>query len=1646
MLRHILTGMLLGAISAQGQVNVVTGQYDNNRSSANSAEIVLNTSNVNPGQFGLLFSRQVDGFLFAQPLYLSGISIQGIIRNVVYVATMNNSIYAFDADNPQASAPLWQVNLGPVIPNPGKAIGTTSGILSTPVIDPVAGTIYAVAYTLVNGTKIYQLHALNVTTGQEQTGSPITIQASVTNSTAPDSVNGVLSFNAAIEFQRPALLLYNGSIYIAFATGTLETNPYHGWLLQYDATSLLLIQTFCATPNGTGGGVWMSGYGPAADANGVYFATGNGTFDGNTDWSESVISLGASSSFDSFTANNYSILTTDDLDLDTTGPLLLPGTNLLLLGSKNGVVYVLNRGNLGGLQSGNAQIPQFFQATIPCMSNCTPANFSRVSHYTIWVQSSSTALLYLWGPGDVLKSFSFSPTSLFDTSPFATGSVSAAAPGPTLALSSYGQTAGSAVLWAATPAASAISTVQPGTLHAFDPVTLSELWNSAMNPADALGNWAKYSTPTVANGKVYVPTFSNQLDVYGIHTVNAGNLSFGNTIVGTVSAAQQITFTNGTPIAMATPGISVSGEFAASSNCGPTINPGATCVISVTFVPVGTGVLTGSVVVTDTASDSPQTISLTGNGVPPPLPIVSLSSTSLVFGSQVVGVSSAAQMITMSNIGNAPLTLAIAPSGDFSEIDNCGATLPASAACTINVTFTPTAVGTRNGTITVSDNAANTPQVITLTGTGSPVPYPVPQITQLSPLSASTGGSGFTLTVNGAGFVPGSVLSWNGVSRPATFISDIQLQAAVNAVDVALAGTARVSVLNPSPGGGSSNVLFLPVTNSTASVLFNAFTVPAGAGPAAVVVGDLNGDGNLDVATANLGANTISIILGNGNGTFQNHVDYATGRAPSALKLADFNADGKLDIAVTNQTDGSLSVLLGNGDGTFQMQQVFPTGQSPNSVSAGDFNADGKLDLAVVNTGSNTVSILLGNGNGTFQSHVDYSTGNSPASVVVADFNQDNILDLAVVNSADNTASILLGNGDGTFQAQVVYPTGHSPASVVAGALRGNGILDLAVVNSSDNTVSILLGNGNGSFQTHVDYATGKSPVSLVAADFNGDGKLDISVSNQAAGSVSILLGNGDGTLQAHSDQPANAAPSGLAVGDFNGDGRLDLAVANPSSNMVSALLQSGAVSLSSASLTFAGQDLGSTSSAQTVTLSNVGSATLAVASITASGDFAATSTCATAIAPGASCGVSVTFSPAAAGTRTGVVSIADSASNSPQTINLTGAGTPPAVTMNLSTTATESGIAISGNTISLSYPAPPGGAVIALSSSNSAVASVPSSVTVASGATISSPFTITTGVVSSSTNVTLSATYATVTKKANFTVRPAVLYAVHAQPATISGGLSATANVSLYGLAPASGALVSLQSSNPAVASVPASVVVAAGTTTSPQFSISTTGVATQMTVSISATYGGVMKSVNLTVTPASVSRVTLAANGAVGGEVVSSNTVSLLGQAPSGGDVISLSSSNSAVAAVPPTMAIQAGSGISQPFNIATSAVATSTVVVISAVYNGITKSANLTVVPAKVYAVKLSANTVKGGAPLYTNRIILNGPAPAGGLVLTLSSSNPDVASPPTSVMVQAGLSYSAPFPVTTTAVTSSTPLTISASYGSTNVSALLTVTPP
>ncbi len=324
-----------------------------------------------------------------------------------------------------------------------------------------------------------------------------------------------------------------------------------------------------------------------------------------------------------------------------------------------------------------------------------------------------------------------------------------------------------------------------------------------------------------------------------------------------------------------------------------------------------------------------------------------------------------------------------------------------------------------------------------------------------------------------------------------------------------------------------------------------------GSGPAAVAAGDFNGDGMVNLATVQPSRNSVAILLGKADGTLAPGVFYPTGTQPVAVAVGDFNGDGRQDLAIANQNcesafscgaNGSVSILLGNGDGTFQPQIVIASVTQPSSIAIGDFNADGKPDLVISNGTLNSIIVLLGNGDGTFQAPVAYSTPSAATSVAAGDFNQDGHLDLAVGDSSA-AVSIFLGNGDGTFQQPRDLLVLDGVNAVIVGDFNHDGVADLAVTYGQENAVSILLGNGDGTFQPRTDFLTGNYPTGLAAGDFNGDGRLDVVVMNGGDRTFSILLGNGDGTLQAAQDFALPAEPTAVAVQDFNRDGKADLAI-----------------------------------------------------------------------------------------------------------------------------------------------------------------------------------------------------------------------------------------------------------------------------------------------------------------------------------------------------------------------------------------------------------------------------------------------------------------------------------------------------------------------
>jgi hypothetical protein len=476
--------------------------------------------------FGKIFSYPVDASIYAQPLYMPSVNIPGKgVHNVVYVATMNDSVYAFDADSNAglSASPLWQVNFTDPVAGitavPGTDIQTAPnvsgpvGIMGTPVIDQSSGSMYLVARTKENGSYVQRLHALDITSGAEKFGGPVVIQGAVAG-TGYDSSSGTVTFNPMTANQRPALALTNGRIVVAWGGLDDDFDPYHGWVMVFEAATLRQLSIYNTTPNGSRGGIWQSGTGIPIDAGGsVYLATGNGAWDGVTNFGDTIFKLNPANGFsqtDWFTPDNQAYLDANDLDLGVSGPVLIPNTNLLLSGSKQGILYLLNTNNMGHQVNGNGQIVQSFQA----------ANGHIHGDPVYYTSPTLGPLFYIWGEGDYLKAFHFDGSTL-STTPVMQSSFQDAAgmPGGILALSANGSQPGTGILWASLPLnADAELQVVSGVLRAFDASNLSsELWDSTQNSTrDSVGNFGKFCPPTVANGKVYLSTFSNVLDVYGL--------------------------------------------------------------------------------------------------------------------------------------------------------------------------------------------------------------------------------------------------------------------------------------------------------------------------------------------------------------------------------------------------------------------------------------------------------------------------------------------------------------------------------------------------------------------------------------------------------------------------------------------------------------------------------------------------------------------------------------------------------------------------------------------------------------------------------------------------------------------------------------------------------------------------------------------------------------------------------------------------------------------------------------------------------------------------------------------------------------------------------------------------------------------------
>ena len=753
--------------------------------------------------------------------------------------------------------------------------------------------------------------------------------------------------------------------------------------------------------------------------------------------------------------------------------------------------------------------------------------------------------------------------------------------------------------------------------------------------------------------------------------------------------------------------------------------------------------------------------------------------------------------------------------------------------------------------------------------------------------------------------------------------------------------------------------------------------------------------------------------------------NFLAGAGTGTPAVGDFNGDGKLDLAVVN---AGVGVLLGNGDGTFLPAVQYTAGTQPLSIAAGDFNGDGRLDLAISDAASGAISILLGVGDGTFQTASQFPTtpGAQSASIVVSDFNGDGKLDVAVADLSGcggtcSTVEVLLGNGDGTLQAARTFIVGASPTALAVGDFNRDGMQDLAVTWGSGN-LSILLGNGDGTLQAPVTLALGSTAAAtgIAVGDFNGDGYQDLAVAGGAANSISVLLGNGNGTFSA----PATIAdslsqvPAWVAVADFNGDGKTDLVVAlskccgNSGEGAFGVMLGDGAGNFQSMVRYLV----------PGFTVANSANF-LAVADFNGDGkpDLAL---------------------PIVGGVPGGV------------TVMTNTTGIPPAplsvASVILAPASVTGGVTTAANvTLAPGAVAPAGSLLVALDNPDSSVASVPARAQMISDmANINIAIPTNSGVTVSSTTV-LSATVNGLTKSATLTVNPPAtppaLAALTLNSPGVTGGGATTGTVTLNQPAPFGDANVNLSVSNSAMVSVTGGLVPAG--MISGAFTVATNSVSAPASADVTASYGGVIRSVTLTVIPPlTVTSVTLNPATVTGGGS-SQGTVTLSGVAPAGGVVVALSSSSAA--AVPgsgSTLIVPAGQA-TLTFPITTSKVTTAQTVTISVSLGGVSQTATLIVSPSatavSVDSLSINPAAVKGGND--AQGIVTLSAASSTSTLVTLASSDASSAKVPASVTVAAGAT-TASFPISTSEVLYTTLVSITATAGGVSKMASLNVTAP
>jgi hypothetical protein len=914
---------------AMAQVNVYTRSYDNARTGANLQETILTPANVNPANFGKLFTVHTDGEIYAQPLYVSNLAIAGGTHNVVFVASMLNTVYAIEADT---GAVLWSQNFGsPIIPeyvenDQNISWATGLGILGTPVIDPATNIMYFVSGEQpASGARQYafNLNAIEIATGLPVSGSPVNITATYTTA----DLTTPLVFSAQTQNPRPGLALANGNVYIAFASHEDQT-PYNGWVLAYSTSTLAQTAVYSDTTTGTQGGIWNAGQAPSIDAAGnIYISTGNGSFGVTPNYlvqtGNSFIKLSPTLGLlDYFTPYNSAVMNSGDMDLGSSGLLLIPNTNYALGGGKEGVLYLVDTTAMGKFEASEDDVRQEFQAVYGVGTSHIHGG---AIYFNSDVNGPST---YVWGENDVLRGFLFNTTTgLLTTTPFAKSTMTAPAtnndgamPGGFLSISANGNSNG--ILWASTPfAGDALHQNTQGVLYAFNADTLSPLWTDKTNDArDEIGMFAKYVPPVVANGKVYVPNFgpvgntdgSGNLVVYGLvnqltvavanATMTAGSAlpsltgtvtglangdTLGTTIVVTYSTTATSSSPAGTyPITAAVTGSSA-GNYQQVVTAGTlTITPAAITTLTVkadnatrvygaanpTFSGTVTGAQNG-----DTFAESFATTATAGSAVGSYPIVPSVTGTNL--GNYTVTTVNGALAVTAA----ASTTALTAP-----------ATATAGASVALTATVTSTA-GTPGGTVSFYNGSAslgtgtlNSSGAATLSTTALPAGTDTVTATYAAAgnFAASTS-TAVALTVTGAP-------TTTALSAPAT--ATVGASVALTATVTSTAGTpgGTVSFYNGTTSLGTGTL------NSSGTATLSTTALPAGTATVTATyaaAGNFAGSGSAGV-TITIAAAPVTPV-----GT------YAMSASPTSLTVAAGQAaTASLTITPTGGYSGTIAL------------------------------------------------------------------------------------------------------------------------------------------------------------------------------------------------------------------------------------------------------------------------------------------------------------------------------------------------------------------------------------------------------------------------------------------------------------------------------------------------------------------------------------------------------------------------------------------------------------------------------------------------------------------------------------------------------------------------------------------------------------------